>query len=78
MAKKKLNVTLSLDEDVLSAVDEFAAFYGLSRSAVVNMNLRAVLGSESGFQASIAELFSAAQSVVSRPSEGVSGALTVN
>lgn len=74
----KVNVTVSLDDDVLRSVDDFASCYGLSRSAVVNMNLRAVLGSVDGLKASMVELFAAAQNVVSMPSEGLTGVLTVN
>lgn len=39
MAKKM--ISLSIDEDVLSGIDEVAANMGLSRSALINLQLRA-------------------------------------
>ena len=42
--RQKAEISISLDKEVIVRIDEHAKAYGLSRSSVMNMFLREVLG----------------------------------
>lgn len=63
-------VTVSIDEDTIKEIDEFAQQMGLSRSAAINMMLVGCVGGSSGIGDAFSQMIKAASVAKKRKKSG--------